>query len=186
MTELKLFDSSIQKNSLLLIQKIIAFPTGIIFAYLLINLVEISFNKRGFLPDFLVIGFILFFLLIFIIIAIWYYSKGLISIYGKNNGNIKIIIDFQGKDTYIIDGIIDGEIVYKRTYAKYGMYHKDLWLTIKLNNRPYCVIRERLSALKRDPIGIPRVDEFTKTDEPIFWAKGLLEMNTIIHKYTKE
>jgi len=167
-----LLDCTLINRSTKNAQIALAIPLGLALGYLLINLINSSFHDRLFLPDWMSTIVTLFILLIIAEIFIWYYTKGQLIITRVNTDTMEIDISFprrgeietkKGKWTCVAQ--------YTKTYAKYGMYYKNLALALFCNGVPFCLLRHQLGGLDSAPDGFTQVETLYNPAEVEYWCK---------------
>lgn len=177
-----IFESEAMTRASKITQMVIALPTGLLGGYLIINAMNAAFGDRLFLRPFLPLGIILFVIGIIAIIVVWYRSKGVVRVSRGSDGLLQIEIEFPGGIEELGKGRWNSEGIYTKEYEKLGMYKKHLGLHLSCDQRPFCLLRQDLAAIKAEPTQFSLVEELYNRGGTEYWAKDLETLHAILEK----
>lgn len=177
-----IFECDIQSRSSRNAQIYLALPTGMLGAYLIINLLNASFGDKLFIKAFLPFGLILFVAGIIAIIAVWYRTKGVLRVSRSSDNSLQIEVDFPSGMAELAKGTWSCEGIYTKEYEKLGMYKKHLALHLSCDQRPFCLLRHDLAPIKPEPEHFTLVNQLFNRGGTEYWCKGVEEIHAIIAK----
>jgi hypothetical protein len=166
-----MLECSILRSSTKQTQFGLAIFVGLIGGYLLVNMVLIGFKDKPFFGQYLPLAAILFFVLVLLQIMIWYRSKGTLTIHQLPNGEYAVDIRFPNGLALAQKGKWEVIPTYTKTYAKYGMYYKNLALALFCDDQPFCLLRHQLGGAHSAPAGFIEVGQLFNPAESEFWCK---------------
>jgi hypothetical protein len=178
----KIFECEILKRSTRNLQMLLAVPMGITGAFLLINLINTSFGKRGIMQDWMPLFAVIFFLSFTGIILIWYLSRGKLNIYEVGTGQFEVEIAFPSGDYLSKKGSWACQGYFVKEYAKYGMYTKHLALSVSCEGVPFCLLRHQLGGFSSDPEGFMEVTQLFNPGGTEYWCKKVMLVRDEIRK----
>lgn len=177
-----ILQSAILRSSTKQLQVGIAIPVGFVGGYLLINLLTQFFDQKLFFKEYLPLAIILFVVLVILQIVVWYRSRGSFTIDQLPDGEYKVEISFPNGTVLTQKGKWSVIPTYTKTYARYGMYYKNLALTLYCNDEPFCLLRHQLGGIHTAPEGFIEVGELINTTDAEFWCKKLPAAYDILRK----
>ncbi len=167
----KILECDILKRSTMNLQIAVSIPAGLCMGYLIINMLNAAFDKRLFFPGLLIPCILVFVGGIGGAILIWYRSKGKLVIYQRPNDELEVEISFPTGEVISQKGKWDCMGMYNKTYAKYGMYYKNLALALFCNDQAFCLLRHRLGGLDSEPQGFRHVEQLLNPGATEYWCK---------------
>jgi hypothetical protein len=166
-----ILETSVLRSSTKQTQFALAIPIGLLFGYLLVNMMLMGFKDKLFFGKFIPLAVILFFVLILLQIVIWYRSKGTLTIHQLPNGERTVDIRFPNGTELTQKGKWEIIGTYTKTYAKYGMYYKNLALVLFCDDKPFCLLRHQLGGAHSAPGGFMEVGQLINPTGSEFWCK---------------
>jgi len=166
------------------LQVAIAVPLGLVMGYLIVNFVHIAFDKRLFMRGFFVPAIMLFVVGIIAEVLIWYFTKGKLVISKDKSGNMEIEVSFPSEDPEIDKGTWTTESMYMKTYARYGMYTKNLAVSLACNGRPLYLLRHQLGGIHSAPAHFMQVNALYNPGGTEYWCKKTVELEAFLSQAT--
>lgn len=178
----QVLECELMKRSSRNLQVAIAVPLGLIMGYLLINFVNLAFDKRLFIRGFFVPAILLFVVGLIAEALIWYFTKGKLVVYKDKSGNLEIEVSFPSQESDIDKGSWTTEAMYIKTYAKYGMYTKHLALSLACNGRPLYLLRQQLGGMQSSPDHFRLVNALYNPGGTEYWCKKTVDLEALIRQ----
>lgn len=177
-----IFETEVMTRSAKNTQIFLALPTGMLGAYVIINIMNAAFGSKLFLKAFLPFGFVLFVAGIIGIIVVWYRNKGVLRVSRSSDNGLQIEIEFPSGTEELAKGQWAAEGIYTKVYEKLGMYKKHLALNLSCDQRPFCLLREDLAPIKSEPQHFTMVNELYNLGGTEYWCKNTEGLHELIRK----
>lgn len=170
------FEAKIVKSSTHQLTIYLAIPVGLVMGYLIINLVNQATGHRLFFGEYLIPALIVFIAGVIGIILVRRLNMGRLVVTRKEDQQLKVEVHFPNQEPVMLTGKWESLAFYTKTYARYGMYYKNLALALFCDDKSFCLLRHQLGGLKPAPDGFKEVNQLLNAGGPEYWCHKTPEL----------
>lgn len=158
----------------------LAIPVGLAGGLLLVNMLNIAFHERLFLPGWIIPALFIVVLGVVAMLLIYYLSRGSLHIYRTAPGELQMDAQFPNGENYTATGKWYCTTTYIKVYARYGMYTKYVAVCLYCNDQPFMLLRHQIGGMGAVPDDFVEVSQLTNPGVPEIWSKSALRVAEII------